>query len=109
MMVWRNFGASLDVWSLRYEYGSIYSRIMTEWLTDSDGGGLISAPRTNLRPSVRETKAYHKEWMSYVFKALQNDQEEMTSYLVPSLCSTTETGASPENLRKKVFTNVKRP
>lgn len=89
----------LDVRSLRYEYASIYSQLVTEWLADS---GPISGPQTNRISNMKEMKAHKEEWESYVFQALQTNQEGITSYLEVLFCSTRETRASVEKLRKGV-------
>ena len=88
----------LDVRSLRYEYASLYSQLVTEW-TDS---GPTSAPRTNSMLVAMEKEAHRTEWDSYVFQALQTNQDEITSYLARLFCSTTEAQASFEKLRKAI-------
>lgn len=89
----------LDVRSLRYEYASIYSQLVTEWLADS---GPTSAPQTSRVSNMKEMRAHRMEWESYVFQALQRNQEEITKYLEVLFCSTKETRASVEKLRKGI-------
>ena len=89
----------LDVWSLRYEYASIYSQLVTEWLAD---GGPTNAPWPRPKSNARERTAHKNEWELYVFQALQTDQGEITSYLALLFCSTTDAQASVEKLRKDI-------
>lgn len=89
----------LDVWSLRYEYASIYSQIVTEWVADS---GPSTTSRTKSRSITREREAHKLEWESYVFQALQTNQDEITSYLARLFWSNQETHASFKKLRKTI-------
>ena len=86
----------LDVRSLKYEYASIYSQLITEWLADS---GPTNRHFHNKR---QEMIAHKNEWESYVFQALRTDQEEINNYLGLLFCSTMETRASLENLRNEI-------
>lgn len=90
----------LDVRSLRYEYASLYSELVTEWLADS---GPTSALGMGSISNAKERKAHRMEWESYVFQALQTNQDEVTSYLAPLFCSTTEAQASFGKLRKAIY------
>lgn len=89
----------LDVRSLRYEYASLYSQLLTEWLADNNQK--VERSRT-MESTFKERIAHRKEWESYVFKALLTNQEGITSYLELLFSSTKETRASLEVLRKGI-------
>ena len=55
-----------------------------------------------MKSNASERHAHEKEWESYVFQALQTNQEEITSYLTLLFGSTTEAKASVEKLRKDI-------
>lgn len=88
----------LDFRSLIYKYASIYSQLVTEWLADS---GPTSAPQTSRVSNMKEMRAHRMEWESYVFQALQRNQEEITKYLEVLFCSTKETRASFEEVEER--------
>ncbi len=89
----------LDFRSLRYDYASVYSELLTEWLKDT-------GPRKQIlkllegKPKVNEKQAYEKIWEAYVFDALPIDQDEITNHLSQLFCSTAEARTSLENLRQ---------
>ena len=91
----------LDFRSLRYDYASVHSELLTEWLKDT-------GPRKQIlkllegKPKVNEKQAYKKIWEAYVFDALPIDQDGITSHLSQLFCSTAEARTSLENLRQRI-------
>lgn len=85
----------LDLQSLKYEYTSLYGRLVTEWLEDSPADA--EAPS-----SIRDMENHRAEWESNVFNARQTSQDGITNYLDRLFCSSKDSRQTLETLRKDV-------
>ncbi|TVY18135.1 hypothetical protein LARI1_G004487 [Lachnellula arida] len=98
----------LDVHSLRYEYASLYGRLVTECLSVSDeavmetlessigGSGFESIGR-------KEMHEQREKWEEYVFKPLETDTEVINKYMT-SLVNKTKESQSAFAAFKKATT-----
>lgn len=85
----------LDVQSLKYEYTSLYGRLVTEWLED--------APANVEPPSSLQDMAKHRaEWESDVFNARQTDQHGITTYLDQLFCFSKDSRQALEMLKTDI-------
>lgn len=85
----------LDVQSLKYEYTSLYGRLVTEWLEDTP---------TNVEPpsSLQDMAKHRAEWESNVFNACQTDQHGITTYLDQLFCFSKDSRQALETLKTDI-------
>ncbi|CAM6113699.1 unnamed protein product [Calypogeia fissa] len=92
---------SIDVLSLRFEYASLYGRLVTEWLSNSDekNDSEMSSFEEVGRKEMHEQRA---TWEAYVFTPLETDTEAITSYLQGLFTSTKERAKALQDIRRSV-------
>ncbi|CAM6113695.1 unnamed protein product [Calypogeia fissa] len=92
---------SIDVLSLRFEYASLYGRLVTEWISNSDkkNDSEMSSVEDVGRKEMHEQRA---TWEAYVFTPLETDTEAITSYLQGLFTSTKERAKALQDIRKSV-------
>lgn len=88
----------LDVHSLKYEYASLYGRLVNEWLSASEDGSDTSSSdgagfETIGRKEMHDQRA---KWEEYVFKACETDRPAIDEYLVKLFYSNKETETAYE-------------
>ncbi|TVY87460.1 hypothetical protein LAWI1_G008506 [Lachnellula willkommii] len=98
----------LDVHSLRYEYASLYGRLVTECLSVSDEA-VMETLESSIGGSGSESigrKEMHEQrekWEEYVFKPLETDTEVINKYMT-SLVNKTKESQSAFAAFKKATT-----
>ncbi|KUJ19747.1 uncharacterized protein LY89DRAFT_640958 [Mollisia scopiformis] len=74
----------LDVQSLKYEYASLYGRMVNEWLSSSDEKSEVSSDNGSSSFEKVGRKEMHDQratWEEYVFKPLETDTTAIKTYL----------------------------
>jgi hypothetical protein len=72
---------ALDIQSLKFEYASLYGRLVNEWLSVSEENG-SSADISGFEPVGRkEMHEQRAKWEDYVFKACETDEIAIHRYL----------------------------
>jgi hypothetical protein len=72
---------SLDVQSLQFEYASLYSRLVNEWLANAPEANSDVDGQSFEKNGRKEMHEQRSTWKSYVFTALETDSEGITKYL----------------------------
>ncbi|KAJ8062900.1 hypothetical protein OCU04_008150 [Sclerotinia nivalis] len=87
----------LDIHSLKYEYASLYGRLVNEWLSASED----NAASDNGYESVgrKEMHEQRQKWEDYVFKPLETDPAAIESYLTKLFTSTDDIKKAWHDLR----------
>ncbi|KAF7858805.1 hypothetical protein EAF04_008848 [Stromatinia cepivora] len=87
----------LDIHSLKYEYASLYGRLVNEWLSASED----NAASDNGFESVgrKEMREQRQKWEDYVFKPLETDTAAIESYLTNLFTSTDDIKKAWHELR----------
>jgi len=79
---WQNkIEKQLDIHSLRYEYASLYGRLVKEWLSASDNEASSSNGADFERVGRSEMHEQRARWEGYVFKAFNTDPAAIKTYL----------------------------
>jgi hypothetical protein len=88
----------MDVQSLRFEYASLYGRLVTEWLSNPnvENDSEMSSFEEIGRKEMHEQRA---TWESYVFKPLETDTVAITAYLEGLFASSKQRIKALEKLR----------
>lgn len=72
---------ALDIQSLKFEYASLYGRLVNEWLSVSEDNG-SSDGGSDFEPVGRkEMHEQRAKWEEYVFKACETDETAIHRYL----------------------------
>jgi hypothetical protein len=73
----------LDVRSVRYEYASLFGKLVTEWLATSGADGENGSEDEESFEKVGREEMHKQRatWEAYVFNALQTDKEAINTYL----------------------------
>lgn len=92
----------LDVQSLRFEYASLYGRLVNEWLSSP---GIEKNLETSSFEEVgrKEMHEQRATWEAYVFQPLETDSTSITSYLDGLFYSTKQRRKALEVLREEVM------
>lgn len=85
----------LECQSLKYEYTSLYGRLVSEWLEDSPAD---AEPPS----SLKDMENHRAEWESYVFNACQTSQDSITTYLDRLFCSNKDSRKILETLKQDI-------
>ncbi|KAK6595862.1 hypothetical protein H4I96_10181 [Botrytis cinerea] len=87
----------LDVHSLKYEYASLYGRLVNEWLSASEEKTASDGDFESIgREEMHEQR---QKWEDYVFNPLETDTAAIESYLTKLFTSTSDIKNAWENLR----------
>lgn len=71
----------LNVHSLKYEYASLYGRLVNEWLSVSNAGNASDKPSEFEEVGRKEMHEQRATWEGYVFKAKETDTAAIKTYL----------------------------
>ncbi|ESZ95613.1 hypothetical protein SBOR_4009 [Sclerotinia borealis F-4128] len=90
----------LDIHSLKYEYASLYGRLVNEWLSASEDSIAFddSSFETIGRKEMHEQR---EKWEDYVFKPLITDSSAIDSYLTTLFTSTADIKKAWCELRRR--------
>lgn len=94
----------LDVRSLKYEYASLYGRMVNEWLSGSEDKFDISSDNGSSSSQFENVgrKEMHDQreiWEEYVFKPLETDTSAINKYLEKLFTSNKTIKAAYESLQ----------
>ena len=91
----------LHTQSLRYEYASLYGRMVMEWLSNPNDAAETSEDGSVFEKLGRkEMHEQRAQWEAYVFTAGTIENIAMEGYLDGLFCSTKQSRAAVETLRK---------
>ena len=92
----------LDNRTLRFEYASLYGKLVKEWMTSSKNVGAAEAENMSTSKDSKDSQQQRKEWEEYVFNALNTDTTGIWRYLETVFCSTRESQARLSSLHDGV-------
>ncbi|KAF7905705.1 hypothetical protein EAE99_012006 [Botrytis elliptica] len=92
----------LDVHSLKYEYASLYGRLVNEWLSASEEKTASDDEFESI--GRKEMHEQRQKWEDYVFNPLETDSAAIESYLTKLFTSTSDIKNAWEKLRLQTAT-----